>query len=152
MVSHQCGFSHVSSNYLPVWLSCHTLEQLNGFSSMWILLCLCKSRRLEFVDTLWTAEWFLINVYAFTYLQMTCFTEIIFTYWADEWFLIRKDPIMGLQSTWYGVCLITLWAAVWFLICVDSLVSLQMSWSWALVVTLWTYKWLVTGVDFFMTV
>ena len=76
-------------------------EQLNGFSSVWILSC-C--------------------------LQMLWLAELLFTLWAAEWFFIRMNSSMCLQIVWTAELLFTLWAAEWFFIGMNSLMSLQMLW------------------------
>ena len=44
---------------------------------------------LEYLVTIWTAEWFVSSVDFFMGLQIACLREYLVTLWTAEWFVTR---------------------------------------------------------------
>ena len=133
IISLNCGFFHV--------------EQVNGFSSVWILSCflrlldclndLSHFEQLNGFSPVWILSWvfkwldtpnFLSHFEQLNGLSPVWILSWLFkrTAWLNDLsrFLISVDSFMCLQMNSLIECLVTLWAAKWFLISVYSFMSL----------------------------
>ena len=124
-------------------------KHLNGFSSAWILPCVFKCWMTELLFTLWAAEWFFINMNSSMCLQIVWTPELLFTLWAAEWFFISMNTFMCLQMLWLTELLFTLLAAEWFLASVDSFMYLYLAdWNECLA-TFWATDLSVANFTFY---
>ena len=124
-------------------------KHLNGFSSAWILPCVFKCWMTELLFTLWAAEWFFINMNSSMMLQIVWTPELLFTLWAAEWFFISMNTFMCLQMLWLTELLFTLLAAEWFLASVDSFMYLYLAdWNECLA-TFWATDLSVANFTFY---
>ena len=165
MVFHQHEFFHVSSN--AEWLNFFShFEQLNGFSSIWILLwCFKLCERLNFFSHFEQLNGF-SSVWILSCDMKYWMTELLSALWATEWVFISMNSSMCLQIVETAELLFTLWAAEWFFISMNSFMCLQMLWltehhehfmffqtTWLteILLTLWAAEWFIFSMNSFMS-